>query len=332
MLQWLIGAAFAGDVFVKADQDGARIFVDGVDTGLLTPAVVEGLPAGAHEIKVLGEGCSKGLSEVLVREHAIERLDLTLFEGTGLLTVLSTPVGARVSVDGQPLGEAPLQGQPVSCGLHLVEAGLEGYRAEQVQLEVGVDESHELVFTLEKSVTGSLVVMVEPLEAEVRVDGAPVGTGPLTLDSVEMGQHTVTASARGFEDGAVTVSVPKGGAVRADLVLTPVPRLGERLQPLKRVHWGTLGASSVFVGAGVLFALKSRSAWTDASAAYEEYVGLSYADDPAGFYAEQVEANQRRARVYAGTAVVMGVGSLGTLVFLPVLDPKEPALVVSSTF
>ncbi len=68
--------------------------------------------------------------------------------------------------------------------------------------------------------------------ATVTVDGAPAGTtgadGTLLIPAVEAGDHTVTASATGFESSSQTVTVTAGGVatVTFDLVLsgvTPTP-------------------------------------------------------------------------------------------------------------
>ena len=53
--------------------------------------------------------------------------------------------------------------------------------------------------------------------------GSTSGGGSYTLNNVLSKSQTVTASATGYQSNSITVTVPPGGSVTANIALTPVP-------------------------------------------------------------------------------------------------------------
>ncbi len=94
-----------GEVEVTSDPVGAAISIDGQDTGLATPAVVEDLEGGSYLVSVDLSGVTfrPAVQDVEVAYGA--RTSLHFETGTGSMQVTSTPPGAAIWVDGAPTGE-----------------------------------------------------------------------------------------------------------------------------------------------------------------------------------------------------------------------------------
>lgn len=324
MLLLLCGLASAGsgDVYVKSDVPGARILVDGVDTGLVTPAMVEGVEEGPHQVEVLSDDCRRGMRDVVVRAGAIERAELTLVDAGGLLEVTSMPIGAQVAIDGVVVGTTPLASQPMDCGDHTVEVSMIGHQTYVEEVAATLDQPVVVSVQLVEVDLGQLAISVQPLDAELRLDDRPIGVGPMTLDAVPTGQHTVTATAPGYLDEAVTVAVVQGETVRADLVLTERPSLAARVG-LNRVRWGTVGVGAALIGGAATMGILSMQQRQLYRSNYDLYLGLTYADQPEAFYADNVARPRTRSIGLMAGAGVLAVGAAATVVVLPVIDPAD---------
>ena len=71
--------------------------------------------------------------------------------------------------------------------------------------------------------TGSLEVVSFPSNAEVRLDGVPIGSTPLTRDSVSPGTHTVRVSKSGYQTEDRQVSITVGQTTTLQVTLVELP-------------------------------------------------------------------------------------------------------------
>lgn len=127
-VQKLIGAKYGhrptgavGEVRVVAKPNG-RIFVDGVNTGLATPAVLRNVPVGPRKVQVRSAGLV-GEATVDVLENQRIGASVTVNapqEGTGNLRVDADVPGTLVSVDGSNAGIVPALIERMKVGAHRV--------------------------------------------------------------------------------------------------------------------------------------------------------------------------------------------------------------------
>ena len=166
-----------------------------------------------------------------IARFALERLP-------GLLALAVTPEsGVRVSVDGTPRGVTPLGPLEVPEGEHEVLLQAEGFAPFTARVPIaGGGETQHLQATL-KPDRAPVSFASDPPGAQVRVDGAVVGTTPLTVD-LTSGDRRIEVGLEGYEPQSRTI------AVRVDVPL----RLPEfRLSPRP----GRLAVTSEPAGAAV---------------------------------------------------------------------------------
>lgn len=271
-------AQAGGGVMVRSEPEGLRIYVDGDETGLVTPAQLLGLPAGPHRIELTAD-CKGAVGEINVVEGQVTEINLPATLAWGWLRVSPEPATAAVAVDGV---EGPPNRQ-LNCGSHAVRVALPGYVQSVQTVEIEAGRTTALPISLEPLGNGSLSLVVEPAEAAVTLDGRPIGAGSLNQPAVLAGPHLLELSAPGYKPLQQSILIDAGAETRLALSLErelpavgvgtpqrpPAPSGGlSRSQKLKATGWG-IGA--VGLGVGVFGATR----FAVSGAAYDEYVERS---------------------------------------------------------
>ena len=273
-------AAADGGVMVRSSPEGLRIYVDGDDTGLVTPAQLMGLPAGRHRIE-LTANCKGAVREINVEEGKVEDLTIEASLNFGWLRVAPTPGTAAVAVDGV---EGPPNRQ-LDCGSHAVRVALPGYVQSVMTVEIEAGRTTSLPVTLDPLGNGSLALVIDPASAEVKLDGRSIGTGSVTQPSVLAGPHLLELSADGFKPLQQSILIDAGAETRLALHLEPLAAVpvatkpGEPKEPAARsglTRSQKLHAAGWSVGAvGLGVSIFGATRFAVSGAAYDEYVQRS---------------------------------------------------------
>jgi TonB family protein len=118
-----------GTLRVETIPTGAGVWINGEPKGS-TPLELAGLPLGSYEVRLEMKGYESQTKTVSVTDEqprAEVSLALPRAAVTGTADFLSTPFGARVSVDGSPVGLTPITELKLRPGSHQVELTKEGY-------------------------------------------------------------------------------------------------------------------------------------------------------------------------------------------------------------
>ena len=98
--------------------------------------------------------------------------------------ITAQPDGARIVVDGEVRGTAPLQLFDLTPGRHLFHVEATGYRTADAYLTVGEEGSFlQKHFELEQE-KALILVQSDPAGAEVRNQGMNLGQTPLFVSSL----------------------------------------------------------------------------------------------------------------------------------------------------
>ncbi|MBD3365962.1 PEGA domain-containing protein [candidate division WWE3 bacterium] len=151
------------------------------------------------------------------------------------LTVQTQYDTAEVYVDGEKVGESPLEKFSVEPGTH--EIKLVGAEAEFIdrldfnpevetalQRDTGVSAvfASGMNFVMEKDAT-TLTVISQPSGATVYLDGTEMGETPLTLDKVTEGSYTLDVRMEGYEGQSAPIQVKDGYKLMVSAKLFPIP-------------------------------------------------------------------------------------------------------------
>ena len=144
--------------------------------------------------------------------------------GGALLVVETTPPGAEVLVDGELVGETPLERADIRAGVREVTLRHPHYATLRIpdrNFEDGVALRVERVLTRG---AGRLTVTATPRDAWVEVDGQRLAERtPVTLEDLPAGTVQLTVGAAEHRPLTVAVDIPRDGLARLEPALEPIP-------------------------------------------------------------------------------------------------------------
>lgn len=140
----------------------------------------------------------------------------------GTVTVRSDMAGQSVIVDGADIGMiTPASVQGLAAGPHIIKV-VGGCRVGEATVVVEDGETAPVLIETRRT-PGSLVLEVSPPAAEVRVDGAQLGSSR-EPQAVACGAHTISVSMPGHLPTLINVDVEAGELVTLPITLVPQGR------------------------------------------------------------------------------------------------------------
>lgn len=204
----------SGVVDCRTEPAGASVLVNGIVRGT-TPCVIERIPKGYATFVFKLKGYVDEKRELRITPGDRQQLSLSMQGRPAKMSVISSPEGARVTIDDNYAGKTPMTVSPVRPGVHTIKAELAGYAP--VFKTVVVDNGGEVteMFRFE-SVLGWIEIATTPPGARILLDGKAVGitaahrgkkadlsgvkSDVLYLRDIEAGEHEIVAHMRGYAD------------------------------------------------------------------------------------------------------------------------------------
>jgi hypothetical protein len=208
-----------GEIVVQSTPGGAKIFLDGANTGKTTKATLKNVAAGTHTVKVEKTGYDPEEQTVTVTANRTVNVSFTL-EGYGKIKVTSTPGSAKVYLDGSDTGKTTTCTlDRVVAGTHIVKAEKTGYITQEKTVNVVAGKTATVNFELKQ--IGKIKVNSTPTGATVYLDGSDTGeVTNCTLEDISPGTYAIKVELDGYETQEKNVTVPdSGGTVTVSFTL-----------------------------------------------------------------------------------------------------------------
>ena len=227
----------SGTLLVSTDPDTASVFVDNVFKGV-TPLTLTDTAAGYHKVRIALPGYEDYTTEITVEpsQTMLVKADLRLSANTttapqlpavtppagpppqqnGSIAVTSVPNGAAVTLDGTYEGTTPVIIPEVKPGNHGISLTYPGYAAFNQSISVGSSQTTAVNANLPLSTepaapgTGSLIVITDPVGAQISIDGDVKGVSPATIPGLSGGSHSLLIRLDDYYDLRTTVNVTSG--------------------------------------------------------------------------------------------------------------------------
>jgi hypothetical protein len=136
-------------ILITTATRGATVTLDGAEH--TESPVLEEVKPGKHVVRVTAPGHVDEQREVTTVQGAVLPVEITLREKPSYISV-QAPAGARVVLDGRPLGEAPLPGDfEVAPGQHVVTVTRTGHVPYHERVSVERGDSLPLVVSLPRT-------------------------------------------------------------------------------------------------------------------------------------------------------------------------------------
>lgn len=266
------------EVTVSSEPAGAKLFVDGEERGA-TPLTTQIL-AGNHPVELRMDGFKSWTTDVQVKANEPMKLGpVRLGLPDGKLALRSEPSGASVSVGGVYRGQTPLALELRPDIAHNVVLTMPGYEASTREVSLTAGENRTLSVPL-SGVFGEVTVAVLPADAQVFVDGKPVGAANQKLRLVAT-THDIEIRKTGFVTYKTSITPRPGVSQKIETTLltpeqtrmaaTPTNIRSKVDQPLKLMPIGSFTMGSPRREPG----RKANEAQRDVQFKRPFYVGVS---------------------------------------------------------
>ncbi|MEM7100316.1 MAG: PEGA domain-containing protein [Pseudomonadota bacterium] len=196
------------EVSVTSTPAGAAIFIDNEPQGITTPGTVQAL-AGEREIRLSLNGYKSHRERIFAQaEMPMDLAPVKLIQADAQAYVSTRPAGAGVTLNGKFVGQTPLELDIASGRTHNLSIILNGYEtlAQTLRLERG--DRRDLRFDMRRQL-GEVVVIVEPAQAQLSINGELKGPANQTLQ-LPLKPHELSISLEGYAGFSQTIS-PKVG-------------------------------------------------------------------------------------------------------------------------
>jgi hypothetical protein len=257
----LVNNAITGALSIHSTPDGAKIFIDGEDKKMITPAIISGLTPGDHKLRLTLPGYEETTEsfEMSLGKSILSYPILKQMKDFGTLYIYPTPVlygtivpyifeGANIYIDNVDTGKfvpSPITG--LTKGVHTFRIARPGVEdREGIFVINGGDVLLISVYPIILPKTGMVVIRAFPLvgdmkSANVYIDGKYTGEFTNIRFALPEGIHTYKLQLEGYDDvegkfNIVTDSITS--------VTTYMKRIGTPLL-------GKLNISSIPPGASV---------------------------------------------------------------------------------
>ncbi|WFN34321.1 DUF3344 domain-containing protein [Methanogenium sp. S4BF] len=218
-----------GGVYVTSHPDGAQIYLDGRNTGLTTPEVIGGLKEGRHTIKVRNDlmeyPCD--IKSIWISPGVIT--DVSFDQAYIVTRTVELCSDAYRDAYFTVNGRCPRYSFPKKVDVSGTQPYITVFdNGSYISYEGQLWRDGEKVRIIPGEVTfGSVLVLSEPLGAEIMVDGYTTGLHtPYTITNLSAGLHTISISLPGhIPDEEVIRLVPGNHPIDTELqfLLEPYP-------------------------------------------------------------------------------------------------------------
>ncbi len=136
----VVAASGTATLELKTEPAGAHVFVDGSPSGMLTPAVLKGLPVGRTvQLSLEKQGYQSVSQQAVLEEGKSQTLSFTLREAQGTLRLTGVPRNATAYLDDRPVDtDKPIAASPGPHRLR-VEAADGVVFSNSIEMKMGAE-------------------------------------------------------------------------------------------------------------------------------------------------------------------------------------------------
>jgi serine/threonine protein kinase/WD40 repeat protein len=208
-----------GILEVYTTPSDAEVYVNGDFIGK-TPLTDYAISAGTYQVSIRKEDYQEIKEVVAISPGKLTTLNRELKLLPAILTITTTPSGANVYLNGNPIGITPIQNKEVEPGTYTLKIEKSGYQIIQEIITLSPGKSTTInkeLIPLPVSVT----INSNPTGAIVYVNGEQKGMTPLTL-SLLPGTYSIKLIKNGYQEYNTQITVKVGQPVTINPTLSKI--------------------------------------------------------------------------------------------------------------
>jgi TolB-like protein len=287
-----------GELTVKTNPTGAEVRIDGQSRGA-TPFELDELPSGNYHLTLTKDLFQTIDLDIVIEDGKNLELNLKLEARSGILSITGKPNGAEIQANEKKIGNLPLKDYRIAEGMVELTASAKDYHSQTEFMNIQRDQNYEHVFNLERH-SGKLIVITEPPDANVYLDGEGKGKTPSILDGIPIGSHTLKIDHPSFlpQSETFTLALNEKKEFRLKL-MTYEGSIQQDIDKAKFKQRISLGGTAAIL----LFGLAMQAS---AESNYDEYLNAQSTSDASDFYDKAVLND----KIAAGNYILAGAMGL----------------------
>ena len=198
-------------VLADKEYDGAQVYVDNSQRGVLplTKSIV--LMSGEHRVRIVKAMYKSQEMSVKITDGNTTNITPTL-ESNFSKVKLKSADNAEIWIDNVKKGTGEWQGR-LESGDHLVECRKKSHNTASYTLTVHAGEDVERTFESLEPICGMVDITSTPIGATITIDGVEVGKTPLMKSDVLVGRRTIVIYKEGYNSNTEVVDVVQGKVI-----------------------------------------------------------------------------------------------------------------------
>ena len=205
-----------GAISVTSEKQGAKVLLDGKDTGKVTPCTLDEVPSGQHSITLQLDMYAPYQQKVNVSDGQTTKVEASMDAKFAEITIQSTE-GAQIYCNGNQIGTSSYKGN-MREGYYDIEVQLTHHKASTQQIQVKSGQPQQITIT-PTPIYGSLDIVSTPRDAEVIIDGKSYGKTPLSIEKILEGEHKVILKKEGYSSSNKTIDISEGKSESLQITL-----------------------------------------------------------------------------------------------------------------
>lgn len=217
-----------GCVSFGGTPQGAHIIIDGIDTGLIIPAIICGLSLGSHTYQLSLEGYQSITGTTTLGTGQGNNISTDLVQ-YGNVTFTTIPPGAEIwlAPTGQSLIDQQTTTSPTGTTITNLFPGIYDYKLTLAEYQDSTGEFTVISgqttilppITL-SPIQGGVTITSTPSGASIYIDDIPQGTTPNTIMGYNPGIHIYRLTYPEYIDATGTFEIISDQTISLDVVLT----------------------------------------------------------------------------------------------------------------
>ncbi len=220
---------------VDSEPPGADVTLNGVARGE-TPCTIERIPSGTATLELSLAGFEPYSESLKLSAGENQTITAVLKAIPSDLEIVSIPEGARIYVDNQFRGKAPVKMTKLKPGTYRVRAEMKAHDIMLRNVEIGRAQKIVEEFRLQRN-AGGISLTTEPAGVEILLDGKKLGfttadtnrtdrvSQPFSANLIPCGVHVLTLTKPGYYETKKEINIIR------DEIFTKHYRLPRRFIP-----------------------------------------------------------------------------------------------------
>ena len=191
----------------SSPESGAKVIVDGKNTGLKTPCVIDYLKSGEHTVSLRHKWYNPTTSKVIISDEQEEKLTVFMEPNFGDVKILSDKE-SEVYIDGEYKGNGVWDTR-LLIGIHVVKVIKKSHEVYEKKINVSIGKNKDVAINLVGKY-GKLKVVSDPYGAKVSINGIYKGNSPVSVSKLLIGDYTLLLEKEGYSPIAKLINIEEG--------------------------------------------------------------------------------------------------------------------------